>query len=214
MTVTAPAVVFDIDGTLLDSAPGIVAGFRYALSSVGFDAPDTDQLRADLGPPVGDIFTALGLPSTALAEAVRAYREFYLAYGLQQATLYAGVRQLLESLRAEGVSLGTATAKRTDVAGAILQHHDLARYFVAVNGTDDVRKTKTETIAFALHQLGGPDPAEVIMVGDRHFDVTGARDCGVVPVGVTWGYGSLAELLATGARLIDQPAELLALAVS
>jgi phosphoglycolate phosphatase len=204
-------VVFDVDGTLLDSAPGIVAGFRHALHSVGFEAPDEATLRSDLGPPVGDIFTALGLPARDLSRAVHAYRRFYLGYGMQQSTPYEGIAELLAALRQAGVTLGTATAKRTNLARAILDHHDLSRYFTVVNGTDEQRSTKTATLDLTLHLLGRPNPAEVMMVGDRYSDVIAARRCGVDPVAVTWGYGTLAELQATGAPLIDQPQQLLEL---
>jgi phosphoglycolate phosphatase len=208
-----PVVVFDIDGTLLDSASGIVAGFQHALRSVGFEPPDQQVLRSDLGPPVGQVFTALGLPTADLATAVLAYRTFYLERGLQQSAPYAGVLELLDTLRTSGVTLATATAKRTEVARAIVAHHGLDSYFAVVNGTDDQRHTKTATLAHTLELLGNPPRESVVMVGDRHSDVTAGVDCGVLAVGVTWGYGSRAELEATGARLIDQPAALLDLPV-
>jgi phosphoglycolate phosphatase len=202
-------VVFDIDGTLLDSATGIVAGFQHALRSVGFQPPSAAALRVDLGPPVGEIFTALGLPAVDLRAAVLAYRTYYLAHGMQQSTPYPGVLELLEALRAAGVVLATATAKRTDVARAIVDHHHLTDYFSVVNGTDDHHRTKTETLGHTLEQLGRPPVARVMMVGDRHSDVTAAHHCGVLPVAVSWGYGSAAELSAADAVRVDHPGQLL-----
>ena len=203
------AVIFDIDGTLLDSAAGIVAGFRHALVSVGATPPTDASLRSDLGPPVGDYFSSLGLADDQLRRAVVAYRTFYLADGLHQATPYAGVVELLEHL-APRIPLGTATAKRTDTAEAILTAHDLAHYFTVVNGTDETRTTKPETVADTLVRLGSPDPRRVVMVGDRHSDVTAGLACGVFSVGVTWGYGPVDELRDAGAdALVDSPAELL-----
>ncbi len=207
---TAPVVVFDIDGTLLDSASGIVAGFAHALRAVGFDPPDEHTLRSDLGPPVGEIFTRLGLPAESVDEAVRVYRTYYLTSGLQQSSPYDGVITLLDRLQAAGVVLATATAKRTDIAHAIIDHHGLDRYFAVVNGTDDLRSSKAATLAHTLEQLGGPVVDRVIMVGDRHSDVTAARACGALPVAVGWGYGSADELGATGARVITEPAGLVA----
>jgi phosphoglycolate phosphatase len=205
------AVIFDIDGTLLDSATGIVAGFQHALRSVGFEPPDEQTLRSDLGPPVGLLFAGLGLPQDRIADAVAAYRTFYFAEGLQQASAYAGIIDLLDSL-APVVPLGTATAKRTDVAEAIMAEHGLADYFRVINGTDQRRTTKAETIAQTLADLGDPSPADVVMVGDRHSDITGGRSCGLRTVGVTWGYGSRAELVAAAPDvLVDSPAELAAL---
>lgn len=202
------AVVFDIDGTLLDSATGIVTGFQHALRSVGFEPPDEATLRADLGPPVEAIFTSLRLPPELLLRAVAAYRFYYRELGMHQAEAYAGVPELLKGLQGR-IRLGTATAKRTDAAEAILNTHELARFFEVVNGTDEVRTTKPETIAHTLTLLGDPDPASVVMVGDRHSDITGGRACGVRTVGVTWGYGSPDELRTAAADvLVDSPADL------
>lgn len=147
-----------------------------------------------------------------LDDAVSAYRSFYAEHGQQQASVYPGVRQLLDGLAERGLPLATATAKLTPVARSILELHGLARYFAVVNGTDATHHTKTETLSHTLEQLGRPDPARVVMVGDRHSDVAAAQACGVVAVGVRWGYGTAEELAATGAdHLVDSPAELLAL---
>ncbi|MCW2811507.1 MAG: putative hydrolase [Friedmanniella sp.] len=203
------AVVFDIDGTLLDSAAGIVAGFRHALTSVGFPAPSDSVLRADLGPPVGEMFTALGLAPDRLEEAVEAYRHWYLGHGVHRAAPYAGVPDLLATL-SRRLPMTTATAKRTDVARAILTAQGLVEHFPVVTGTAPGRTTKAATIAYALSTLGDPDPRRVVMVGDRHSDIVGARACGVLSIGVTWGYGSLAELTEAGPDvLVHSPAELL-----
>jgi phosphoglycolate phosphatase len=203
-----PVVVFDIDGTLLDSATGIIAGFQHALRSVGFEPPDAATLRLDLGPPVGQIFTALGLPAVDLEAAVLAYRAFYLDQGLQQSTPYDGVVDVLEELNAAGVVMATATAKRTEIARAILDHHGLTSHFSVVNGVDEQHHTKTATLGHTLQLLDNPSPGQVVMVGDRHSDITAAENCRVLPVAVTWGYGSLDELQATGAELIDHPSQL------
>ena len=204
-----PVVVFDIDGTLLDSAAGIIAGFQHALRSVGFEPPSQAALRADLGPPVESIFTALGLPASRLVAAVEAYRAFYLGSGLQQSAPYPGVVELLHTLARAGVPMGVATAKRTNLARAILDHHRLLGFFAAVSGTEDDRLTKTATLAHALVELGRPAPARVAMVGDRASDVAAAVSCGVLPVGVSWGYGSPAELRAHDPVVLSHPTELL-----
>lgn len=154
--------------------------------------------------------TLLGLPDTSVDQAVDAYRSYYMNFGLQQSSLHGEVIAILDRLRAAGVVLATATAKRTDIAHAIIDHHGLDGYFQVVNGTDDLRSTKAETLAFTLDQLGGPAVDRVLMVGDRHSDVTAARTCGVLPIAVSWGYGSADELSATGAQIITQPAQLLA----
>jgi len=203
------AVIFDIDGTLLDSAAGIVAGFRHALHSVGFTPPCDEVLRSDLGPPVGPYFTSLGLGDELLERAVAAYRSYYRAEGMHQAAAYPGIVELLDALP-RTLGLGTATAKRTEIAEDILGANHLAGYFAAINGTDERRTTKAETIARTLELLGHPNPSTVMMVGDRHSDIAGAQACGLVSVGVTWGYGSRAELVEAGAdTLVDRPGALL-----
>jgi phosphoglycolate phosphatase len=203
-------VVFDVDGTLLDSAEGIVSCYQQALAEVGFPAPSEDVLRSDLGPPVGQLFTTLGLDDRDLEAAVAAYRRHYRATGIHQAAAYPGVPELLDDLTAAGLVLGTATAKLTTVARDFLDLHDLGRRFAVVNGTDETHHTKTETLTRTLELLGDPDPARVVMVGDRHSDITAGQACGVFSVGVTWGYGPVEELRAAGAdALVHSPAELL-----
>lgn len=202
------AVVLDVDGTVVDSVDGIVAGFRHALEAVGVTPPGDDVLRSDVGPPLVTLLPALGVPSGRLAEAVAAYRTFYLHEGLRRATPYEGVLDLLERL-GEEYALGTATAKRTDVAVAILEAHGLARCFEVVNGLADDHPTKAATLAQTLQLLGGIDPTEAVMVGDRHSDVAAGRAVGTRTVGVLWGYGSRAELEDAGADvLLEHPSEL------
>jgi len=131
---------------------------------------------------------------------------------MHRSDVYPGMLELLDGLRERGVVLGTATAKLTPVARAILELHGLADRFAVVNGTDATHHTKTETLTRTLELLGGPNPQSVVMVGDRHSDIAAARACGLVSVGVCWGYGSREELEATGAdHLVDSPRELLAL---
>jgi phosphoglycolate phosphatase len=186
-----------------------VAGFRHALTSVGFAAPSEEELRVDIGPPVGDLFTGLGLPAELLEPAVAAYRAYYRSTGMRQASVYAGVPELLDRL-GRSVVLATATAKLTTVVTDFLTVHGLSRHFAVVNGTDDTHHTKTETLTRTLELLGGPDPGQVLMVGDRHSDITAAHACGVGAVGVLWGYGSPAELEDSGPdHLVARPAELL-----
>lgn len=202
------AVVLDVDGTVVDSADGIVAGFRHAIAAVDVTPPDEATLRSDLGPPLQVLLPAHGVPADRLDEAVAAYRAFYLREGLRRATPYAGVVDALTALAAR-VPLGTATAKRTDTALATLEAHGLARFFTVVNGLADDHPSKAETLAQTLSLLGGPAPADVVMVGDRHSDVAAGQAVGTRTVGVLWGYGSRDELEAAGADvLLEHPAQL------
>ena len=174
--------------------------------------PSEAVLRSDLGPPVGVLFTRLGLGDDAQEAAVRAYRAFYAETGMHRASVYPGVPELLDGLVDRGVTLATATMKLTPVAEAILALHGLADRFAVVNGTDATHRTKAQALDHALERLGGPDRAGVLMVGDRHSDVAAAQECGVGSVAVTWGYGTVEELGATGAdHLVSAPGDLLAL---
>jgi phosphoglycolate phosphatase len=208
------SVVLDIDGTLLDSADGIVTGYRHALESVGVVSPDDATLRSDLGPPIATLLPALGVPADRLVEAQAAYRTFYLHEGLRQARPYAGVVDALTALAAR-LPLGTATAKRTDVAVAILEAHDLASYFTVVNGLGDDHPTKAETLAQTLELMGDLDPAGSVMVGDRRSDIVAGQAVGTRTVGVLWGYGSRAELESARADvLLEHPGQLIGLLLS
>jgi phosphoglycolate phosphatase len=191
-------VVFDIDGTLLDSAAGILAGFQRALAAGGVAAPAAAELRSYLGPPLPDFLVSVGVLPDRIDEAARAYHDFYLAEGLLRAAPYPGVERLLQRLTAGGVTLATASAKRTTTARAIVAAHGLAGYFSLVGGTDETRLTKAQTIAGVLAELSA-EKATTIMVGDRHHDIEGAHACGVRAVGVRWGYGVGDELTAAGA---------------
>lgn len=201
-------VVFDIDGTLLDSAEGILDGFEVALVAGGVPVPERASLRVHLGPPLRDILTMSGVAPDRVAGAVQAYHDFYHRDGLRRATPYPGIKALLQRLRAGGVVLGTASAKRVDTARAIIAEHGLARYFTVVGGTDDHRVTKAQTLAGVLTELAA-DPMTTIMVGDRRHDVEGAHACGVSAVGALWGYGVADELARAGAdSLVADAAEL------
>lgn len=138
-----------------------------------------------------------------------AYRRYNLTRGIQQSRVYPGIRELLHTLRSAGVRLGVATAKRTGTAEAILTLHGLDVAFEVIVGTTDTRRTKTETLAAALAGMSDEpfDRTAAVMVGDRHSDVAAGLACGVRTVGVTWGYGSPAELTLAGAEvLLDEPA--------
>ncbi len=172
--------------------------------------PEEEVLRSDLGPPVAALFTRLGLHGSLMEEAVAAYRRFYDATGLHQASVYPGIPELLTGLRERGVTLATATMKLTPVAEAILERHGLGGRFAVVGGTDATHRTKAEALTHALERLGDPDRDQVLMVGDRHSDIAAAQSCGVGSAAVTWGYGTVEELSATGAdHLLHEPAELL-----
>lgn len=183
-------VLFDLDGTLTDSAEGIVASFRHALAAVGAEAPAGDLAGRIVGPPMHQTLAGLGLGERA-DEAIAAYRADYTTRGWAMNSLFDGIPQLLEDLRAAGVRLAVATSKAEPTATKILEHFGLARYFDVIAGAsvDGARSSKADVVAHALGQLH-PLPERVVMVGDRAHDVEGAAEHGIDTVVVGWGYGA------------------------
>lgn len=182
-------VIFDLDGTLTDSAEGIVASFLHALSHIGAPVPEGDLVARIVGPPMDETFHALGLGEDADA-AFAAFRAEYGARGWAVNTLFEGIETLLADLRAAGVRLAVATSKLEPTAQRILAHFDLDQYFEVIAGAcpDGSRRSKQEVLAHALAQLQ-PLPERVLMVGDRSHDVDGAAAHGIDTVVVGWGYG-------------------------
>ncbi|WP_199189756.1 HAD-IA family hydrolase [Mycobacterium sp. ENV421] len=183
-------VIFDLDGTLTDSAEGIVASFRHALAAVGAEAPGGDLTGRIVGPPMHQTLGGLGLGERA-DEAIAAYRADYTSRGWAMNSLFDGIPQLLADLRAAGVRLAVATSKAEPTAQRILEHFELSDYFDVIAGAsvDGARSSKADVLAHALGQLQ-PLPERVIMVGDRAHDVEGAAEHGIDTVVVGWGYGA------------------------
>nr|WP_170306411.1 HAD-IA family hydrolase [Mycolicibacter kumamotonensis] len=182
-------VIFDLDGTLTDSAAGIVASFRHALEHIGAPVPDGDLAQRLVGPPMHHTLSVMGLGELTDA-AIAAYRADYTSRGWLMNTMFDGVTALLADLRAAGVRLAVATSKVEPTARKILAHFSLDGFFEVVAGAsvDGTRSAKSAVLAHALEQLA-PLPARVLMVGDRRHDVDGAAAHGIDTVLVGWGYG-------------------------
>ena len=183
-------MIFDLDGTLTDSAPGIVSSFRHALAEIGAVAPEGDLAGLVVGPPMHLTFRAMGLGDRA-AEAFAAYRADYTTRGWSMNTVFDGIPALLTDLGAAGVRLAVATSKNEVTARRIIEHFELDGHFEVIAGasTDGVRSSKADVVAHALAQLE-PLPDRVLMVGDRSHDVEGAAAHGIDTVAVEWGYGA------------------------
>ena len=208
----ADPILFDLDGTLTESGPGIISSVRYALAAMGEPALDDEQLRRFIGPPLLDSFRDYcGMDPAEVTVAIAAYREYYATDGQFENSVYDGIPELLTSLRLAGRTLAVATSKAEVFASSILEHFDLAQYFSTVVGSElDGRRTaKADIITEALARLDRPTTGTV-MIGDRSHDVRGAAAVGVGSIGVLWGYGDDEELTASGAdALAATPDELL-----
>jgi phosphoglycolate phosphatase len=209
-----PSLLFDLDGTLVDSLPGICGSINDALIQVGRSPIAESAARAFVGKPLASVFEAL-LESTELAlveQAVTAYRHRFDRSGISEGCLFPGVEGMLRTLDAEGYSLRIVTAKPSAVARQVLTCFGIERFFDDVHGpTLDDRHVDKAHLVLAALQASDSRPDEAVMIGDRADDVLAARAHGVQAVAAAWGYGSRAELVAAGpAYVACTIAELLA----
>ena len=204
--------MFDLDGTLSDSAAGILGAMRLAFRDLGLPPLEPEVERTLVGPPWASVLPAL-IGAAATAEAIPLYRRYYTGGMMYETTLYDGVVAVLDALRAAGIRLAVATSKPEAYAAPIVEHLGIAGYFETVcgDGLAAERGTKGLVVAEALRRLGEPRPETVTMVGDRLHDVVGAAENGVACLGAGWGYAQGDELAHAGAvRVFDRPADLLA----
>ena len=200
-------IFFDLDGTLTDSSSGIINGALYALEKCGITETDRRKMYRFIGPPLLDIFQeTYDMSREQALQAVEYYREYYRAGGMFENIPYAGIHALLADLKAAGKTLALATAKPEVFSVPILEKFELAQYFdyVGAASLDESRNQKHQVVAHTLALCGHPDPDTVVMVGDRHHDVDGARMNGIETVGVLYGFGDRAELEQAGAAVIAE----------
>jgi len=205
-------VLFDMDGTLLDSAAGVTASAAQALAAVGAPVREEELLRL-VGPPMLESFRDhLDRDEVRSRLALEHYRRIYAEQGAQQSVPYTGVRELLEQLRLAGMPMAVATSKAEDQALLMARRFGLDHYFVSICGASDHdrRWTKAEVIAEVLDRLAaaGVDVSRPLMVGDRSYDVAGAAVHGIPAVFAGWGYGA-AEEEAGDAFVASSPAAVL-----
>lgn len=195
-------ILFDLDGTITDSGEGIINCVIYALERFGLPIPDRNSLRCFVGPPLHESFIKQGIPAERAEEAVAVYRERYVPTGMFENTPYPGIREVLESLKANGHTLYVASSKPEWMCVEILKHFELDQYFEQICGAtmDTSRTNKEAVIAYLMEQNGRPD--NMVMVGDTKFDVLGAKFHGIPCVGVSWGYGTVDEMREAGAAAI------------
>ena len=206
------AVLFDLDGTIVDSAPGITASLAKTLAEMHEPIQTPAELLRWVGPPILDSFRDLGgFDAEESQRALDIYRRHYLAEGVFDAAVYDGVPAVLRAISESRIPLSLATSKPETPATLVLEHYDLARYFDELTGAsdDEKRSHKADVIAEALRRLAanGADLSRTIMIGDRIHDVEGAAANGLPTIYVTWGYGSPAES-AGAADIVDHPAQL------
>jgi phosphoglycolate phosphatase len=193
---------FDLDGTLIDSSPGITHSVQYAAQKMGITPPPSEELLGFIGPPLLDSFCKyFGMSPEDGRRAVDLYRENYRAGGMLECRVYEGIGALLDCLCQNGITPVLATCKPTCFATQILEHHGLIDRFAFVSGPelDGTRGEKHEVIAHAIDRLAIADKHEILMIGDRDNDMLGAAHHGIDSAGVLWGFGSREELVGAGA---------------
>lgn len=212
MPVHYPTVLLDLDGTLIDSEPGILSSCHAALRALGHAPDPTLDLSAFIGPPIEDIMRVLLEPygDDRVTEAVKAYRADYGQNGLLLSRPYPGIAEALTTLRSAGAQLILATSKRREFAERILEHIGLTDCFSAIHGSEPggALDHKPELLSHIVERHGLAT-SHCVMVGDRRFDVSGAHANKMRALGVLWGYGTQEELEAAGADgLVSEPAGL------
>ncbi len=206
-------VLFDLDGTLTASGEGITKCVQYAMKK-GWDRDIAlSDLTCFVGPPLKESFMRFeGLTDAEADRAVALYRERYEVTGIYENSLYGGIRELLEELDRRHFTLALASSKPTVYCRRILQYFGIDQYFTAVVGAEmnGERTEKSEVIGAALSVLGMQDlRSEVVMIGDRYYDIEGAKKNGIASIGVTYGYGSRRELEEVWPEcVVDSPLEL------
>lgn len=198
-------ILFDFDGTLFDTVEGITKSVRYALNKRGLDA-ELDELRCFAGPPLAAMFSAVfGFSEEEAATAVADYRERYRPIGVYESSPFPGVRELLETLRAAGKTVGIATSKPQNMAELLLEREGMLALFDGICGgkPNGLNNPKWEMVESAM-SLCGATSERTVLVGDTKYDVEGAHRCGVACIGVRWGYAAPGELEEAGADAIAE----------
>ena len=205
-------ILFDLDGTLTDSGPGIMTSGRYALEHLGIPCPEEQVLRTMVGPPLTTSFARFGVPENRIEEAILLYREKYNNQGAKyENEVYPGMEEALQALRDAGCKLYVATSKPEPLARDILEHFGLDVYFEYIAGAtmDRSRETKADVLRYLLERIECAE--STLMVGDTSFDVLGALELGLPCLGVAWGYGDVQEMREAGAvEIVRDVKEMLA----
>ena len=206
------SILFDLDGTLTNPCDGITRCIQYALERLGKPAPATADLLWCIGPPLRESFQKMlvGEPGETVDHALRLYRERFSTVGKFENEVYPEIPGVLDRLSRDGATLFIATSKPAIYARDIAEHFGLLRYFKKVYGSELTGKLthKSDLIQHVM-DAESPDKAKTVMVGDRSFDILGARQCGIASIGVTYGFGSRRELEEAGASwIVNTPSEI------
>ena len=200
-------VLFDFDGTIADTGPGVKNSIRYALDSYGIPVGDEKKLNSFIGPPLYESFERVyGVSREESIKLVNAYRVYYAKKGVYELEVYPGILDLLNELKASGVKTAVASSKPKHFLDVVIPYIKAEVLFDTVVGPEltSNNSDKSTLIRTALSELGESAGNHVAMIGDRFYDVEAALSTGVTPIGVLFGYGSKDELEGAGANRIAQ----------
>lgn len=204
-------VIFDFDGTVTDTGEGILKSLQYSFVAMGKDAPDLSDLKKFIGPPIHYSYVNFySISEDEVGEYIKKYRERYRAKGIYECYIYDGMKELIETLRENGVKIGIASSKPIKLIYDVMEYLGITDLFDSVSGTqfdDSNHCGKADLVRDAMKQLGAIDKTKVLMVGDRYFDIDGAAGAGVDSCGVLFGYGSKEEFLEHNATYIVENAD-------
>lgn len=205
-------ILFDLDGTITESGPGIMNSVEYALNKMNREVGDRETLKNFIGPPLTDSMEKYyGMSQEEALLGVKYYREYYAVKGIFENSVYEGLEETLKILKEEGYTLAVATSKPEEYAKRIADKFDFAKYFAGIYGAtmDGSLIRKADVIRYALDDLGvaKADYGQVVMVGDRNNDILGAKENEIKVIGVLYGYGDLEELQNAGADYIARTPE-------
>ena len=194
-------ILWDFDGTISDSAIGIVNSVSYALERIGTPLPAPEVLRKFVGPPLAEGFTRyVGFTPEVTEKAVVLFRKYFEEKGILENEMYPGIPELLCKLRDAGYVNIIATSKPEPFARKIIERYGITDLFKYIAGStyEETRTKKEEVIAYALESCGISDKSQVVMVGDRSYDALGAAANGIDCIGVLYGYGDREEFEEAG----------------
>ncbi|MBQ7385135.1 MAG: HAD hydrolase-like protein [Ruminococcus sp.] len=203
-------ILFDLDGTLSESAPGIRKCIELTLQKLSKPVPDLSDYSKFIGPPLADTFSGLcGLSAEDTQKALVIYQDFYKIHGLKANRLYDGIEELLKKLYESDAKIAVCSSKQQKPADNVCNFLGITGYFDAVCGSapDGSRKEKEEVIPYTVNVLGGKISDKVVMIGDTKFDAKGARLNNVDFIGVNYGYGTYETMTAEGASVFADSAQ-------
>lgn len=204
-------VIFDFDGTVVDTGEGILKSLQYSFSEMGREIPDLNDLKKFIGPPIHYSYTTYyGVSEQEVGEYIKKYRERYRAKGIYECALYDGFPEIIDSLHKNGVKVGIASSKPESLIYDVANYLGVTEKFDSIVGvqTDDSNhSSKTGLVLESMKKLNAEDKKKVLMVGDRCYDIDGAAGAEVDSCGVLWGYGSKDEFEEHNATYIVSDVE-------